>query len=161
VLGDEEDAARALFTSLSNEQRKQAWISERTYGDIQSGASRKAVRLDNSGIAFAALTSTQQAQLLKVIERFSAHLKPALMEQRLQRVRVGGLESITFAWVGSPEPKRGHYFRIQGARFLIEYDNSGGNHVHTVWRDFEGDWGRDVLAEHYRKAGGKAKHRHE
>jgi hypothetical protein len=161
VLGEEEDAARALFASLSIDQRTQAWISEQTYGDIQSGASRKAVRLDNSGVTFGALTSAQQAQLLKVIELFAAHLKPALMEQSLQRVRAGGLESITFAWVGSQEPKRGHYFRIQGAQFLIEYDNSGGNHVHTVWRDFEGDWGRDVLAEHYRKAGGKAKHRHD
>jgi hypothetical protein len=29
---------------------------------------------------------------------------------------------------------------------------SGGNYVHLVWRDFNGDFGRDVLAVHYRKA---------
>jgi hypothetical protein len=29
-----------------------------------------------------------------------------------------------------------------------------------VWRDFEGDWGRDVLGEHYRRAAGDARHRH-
>ena len=43
--------------------------------------------------------------------------------------------------------------------FLTEFDNSGGNHIHSVWRDFEGDFGRDVLRDHYRGAEGTA-HRH-
>ena len=47
-----------------------------------------------------------------------------------------------------------HYYRIQGPSFLVEYDNtqSDANHVHTVWRDFDGDFGRDLLREHYRSA---------
>ena len=44
---------------------------------------------------------------------------------------------------------RPHYYRVQGPTFLIEFDNSGGNHIHTVWHDFEGDFGRDLLREHY------------
>jgi hypothetical protein len=49
---------------------------------------------------------------------------------------------------------QGHYYRIQGRSFLIEYDNTqdGANHIHCVWRDFQGDWGADALAEHYRSA---------
>ena len=66
-------------------------------------------------------------------------------------MRSGGVQALQFAWVGSLDKGQGHYFRTQGSHFLIEYDNSGGNHVHSVWRDFEGDWGRDVLAEHYRR----------
>ncbi|CAN5732137.1 hypothetical protein BH23GEM9_BH23GEM9_20480 [soil metagenome] len=44
--------------------------------------------------------------------------------------------------------------RIQGPSFLVEYDNSQNraNHSHTVWRDFDGDFGRDLLREHYRNA---------
>ena len=43
-----------------------------------------------------------------------------------------------------------HYYRVQGPTFLIEFDNTqgNGNHVHAVWRDFNGDWGRDLLREH-------------
>ena len=52
------------------------------------------------------------------------------------------------------QPRKPHYFRIQGAGFLIELDNSGGNHIHSVWRDFNGDWGRDILGEHYSEAKG-------
>jgi hypothetical protein len=42
----------------------------------------------------------------------------------------------------------------QGSTFLIEYDNTQNhaNHIHCVWRDFNGDWGEDLPAEHYRNS---------
>ncbi|MSU53073.1 MAG: DUF3500 domain-containing protein, partial [Opitutaceae bacterium] len=45
----------------------------------------------------------------------------------------------------------GHYYRIQGKTFVVEFDNTQNkaNHVHTVWRNFDGDFGRDLLREHY------------
>ena len=57
---------------------------------------------------------------------------------------------LNFTWAGSSEPGQRHYYRLAGPRFLVEYDNTqnDGNHVHSVWRDFNGDFGRDVLAEH-------------
>ncbi len=62
--------------------------------------------------------------------------------------------SMTFAWAGSLERGEGHYYRIQAPNLLVEYDNTqnGANHVHTVWRDPQRDFGRDVLAEHYAAA---------
>ena len=64
------------------------------------------------------------------------------------------LMNIKFAWMGGREKGQGHYYRIQGSSFLIEYDNTQGdaNHIHSVWREFKGDWGKDVLAEHYKTA---------
>jgi len=84
---------------------------------------------------------------------------PTLADARLARVREGGLETLRFGWAGSSRRGEPYYFRVQGARMLIELDNSGGNHIHSVWRDAEGDWGRDVLREHYRRAGGTP-HKH-
>ena len=57
---------------------------------------------------------------------------------------------LTFAWAGAAERGQKHYYRIQGPTFLIEHDNAqdNGNHVHSVWRDFNGDFGRDLLREH-------------
>ena len=62
-----------------------------------------------------------------------------------------GLAPVTFAWAGSDEPGRGHYYAIRGPEFLIEYDNTqnDANHIHAVWRDLERDWGADALAAHY------------
>jgi hypothetical protein len=37
---------------------------------------------------------------------------------------------------------------------MIEYDKTqdNGNHIHSVWRDFNGDFGEDLLAQHYTEA---------
>jgi hypothetical protein len=56
-----------------------------------------------------------------------------------------------FAWAGVEVRGGPHYYRVQSPSFLIEYDNTqnNANHIHSVWRDFNGDWGRDLLKEHY------------
>ena len=60
------------------------------------------------------------------------------------------LSAVHFAWAGSIEPGKPHYYRLQGPRFLAEWDNTqrGANHAHSVWRDPERDFGLDVLARH-------------
>ena len=58
---------------------------------------------------------------------------------------------LRFAWAGGIERGEPHYYRVQTATFLIEYDDtqSNANHIHSVWRDFAGDFGRDLLSAHY------------
>jgi len=153
VLGEEEDRARALLASLAASQRSTAVFDDRPFGDIVTRNAAQARTPEPRGIAFGALSAAQQAQLLALVSAFAEHLQPELAQARLARVRAGeGLASLRFGWAGATEAGRPFYFRIQGAAFIIEYDNSGGDHVHSVWRDFDGDWGHDVLAEHYRDA---------
>ncbi len=56
-----------------------------------------------------------------------------------------------FAWAGPEQRGEGHYYRVAGPTFLIEYDNTqdDANHIHSVWRDASMDWGTDLLASHY------------
>ncbi|MGA2601679.1 MAG: DUF3500 domain-containing protein, partial [Bryobacteraceae bacterium] len=56
-----------------------------------------------------------------------------------------------FAWAGGTKPGDPHYYRVQTASFLIEMDmtQDNANHIHSVWRDFEGDFGGDLLKAHY------------
>jgi hypothetical protein len=60
------------------------------------------------------------------------------------------LDAVHFAWAGPTEPGAPHYYRLQGPRLLIEWDNTqrGANHAHSVWRDPSSDFGLDVLAAH-------------
>jgi hypothetical protein len=64
------------------------------------------------------------------------------------------LDKIYFAWAGGLERGEPHYYRVQGGSFVLEYDNvqNGANHVHSVWRDFDHDFGADLLGEHYKAA---------
>jgi Protein of unknown function (DUF3500) len=60
------------------------------------------------------------------------------------------LDEVHFAWAGPAEAGRPVYYRVQGPRLLIEYDNTQrqANHAHSVWRDPEADFGYDVLGAH-------------
>jgi hypothetical protein len=161
ALAAEEDEARALLESLSDAQRGAAVFDSRTYGDIVTTHAPRVEPLYGVGIPAAQLTEAQRAQLAKLIDVYAATFEPALAEARRMRVRERGFENVRFGWAGSTARGRPHYYRVQGPTFLIEYDASqgGGNHVHTVWRDFTGDFGRDLLREHYQAARGTA-HRH-
>ena len=60
------------------------------------------------------------------------------------------LNAVFLAWAGPLEPGAPHYYRLQGPRLLIEWDNTqrNANHAHSVWRDPEADFGLDVLTRH-------------
>jgi hypothetical protein len=161
ALGEEEDAGLALLASLSAAQRAEAIFSADTFGEILTRNAARVDPLKPVGIPAARLDEAQRARLQRLIEVYAGALEPALAAARLARVRAGGMDSIRFGWAGATESGRPHHFRIQGAHFLIEYDasQSDGNHIHTVWRDFQGDFGRDLLREHYQAALGSV-HRH-
>jgi hypothetical protein len=72
----------------------------------------------------------------------------------LAQIDAAGFDKVTFAWAGTDQPGQGHYYRLQGPTFLLEYDNTqnNANHVHAVWRETAGDFGEDLLAEHYKNS---------
>jgi Protein of unknown function (DUF3500) len=71
-----------------------------------------------------------------------------LAQARMEVVKKAG-KNINFAWAGVLERGGPHYYRVQAPTFLIEYDNNNANHIHSVWRDFNGDFGQDLLKAHY------------
>lgn len=153
ALAAEEDLGRALVKSLTPEQRAKAVTAERAPSDIVTAARRKVEPLEAAGIAYADLDKKQQAALLDLVRVHAAVQAKGVAEARMERARKAGFDTLRFAWMGGTEPGQGHYYRIQCPAFLIEYDNTqnGANHVHTVWRDFSGDFGDDALADHYRR----------
>jgi hypothetical protein len=151
VLRDEEDLARSLLTMLDLQQRSQAVVSESAPREIVSGVLRKASPLTPAGLQASRLGRQQAETLMKLLTVYAANMPAEVTARRLAQIKSAGFGNIYFAWAGAPEQGRPHYYRIQGPSFLIEYDNtqSRANHIHTVWRDFNGDFGHDQLANHY------------
>jgi hypothetical protein len=89
---------------------------------------------------------------MQVVDAYTSAMASDIAADRMARLTKAGVEKITFAWAGEIERGRKHYYRVQGPTFLIEFDNTqnDGNHIHSVWRDFAGDFGRDLLREHLR-----------
>lgn len=153
TLAAEEDLARSLVKSLDDKQRAQALVSESAPADILSTNSRKAQPLKPAGLQTSKLGGKQQEMLMALLREYATRHAGDIATARLDRVRSDGLGNIYFAWAGGLEKGQAHYYRIQGSSFLVEYDNiqNNANHIHSVWRDFNGDFGLDLLAAHYQK----------
>jgi hypothetical protein len=153
VLAGEEDLGRQLIRSLDPEQRKAAIFSETAPKEIITEAKRRVQALESTGIAAARLTPPQRRSLMKLIEEYVQRVRPDLAGDDLKKIEKAGIEKILFAWAGGIEKGEGHYYRVQGPTFLLEYDNTqnSNNHVHAVWRDYENDFGEDLLKKHYQE----------
>jgi hypothetical protein len=150
ILAAEEDSARALLMALDQSQRARAVINTTAPGDIVTVNNSKVDPLSLAGIAAGELRPNQRDLLMKVIDSYASAMASDIAADRMSKLQKAGVEKIDFAWAGEAERGKKHYYRVQGPTFLIEYDNTqdDGNHIHSVWRDFNGDFGRDVLREH-------------
>ncbi len=152
ILGAEEDAARALLNALDDAQRTAAIITSVAPNEIVTGNKVAIDPLSPAGLPASQMTPKQRELLMQLVDVYASKMAPDIASERLSRLRSAGLEKIAFAWAGATDPGPGkkHYYRIQGPTFLVEFDNTqnDANHIHTVWREFNGDFGRDVLREH-------------
>jgi len=150
LLAHEEDPARALVTALDASQRTKAIIQNVAPNDILTGNKVEISPLAPAGILASDLNPSQRQTLMQIVDAYTSAMAADIAADRMSRLTKAGVEKIGFAWAGDVERGRKHYYRVQGPTFLIEFDNTqnDGNHIHSVWRDFSGDFGRDVLREH-------------
>lgn len=140
----EEDAAREIITALSEADRAQAIFQQRTLTQHVTQNQPFVSPLDPVGIAYGALPAEQRQRVIEIIQSYLGTLPPAVAQPSFARIEAAGLDQIRFGWAGPLEPRRPHYYRVQGPTFLLEFDNSrnGGTHIHSVWRDFANDFGQ-------------------
>ena len=105
------------------------------------------------GLPAARMTAPQRQLLTALLQQYIDRMPEPIAARERERVS-GSFDQIAFAWAGGSERRQPHYYRLQGPRLLVEYDNTqdGANHIHSVWRDPEGDFGADLLAQHYATA---------
>lgn len=151
VLAQEEDLGLALINSFDDAQRKTAIFATEALKEIVTTNKKRVETLSPEGISAAKLTAPQREKLNALVKVYLNRARPELAEEMFAKISAAGLDKITFAWAGGLDRTQQTYYRIQGPTFLIEFDNSqgNGNHIHTTFRDFKGDFGANLLAEHY------------
>jgi len=154
VLAREEDLGRQLVKSLTAEEKKTAIISPEAPKEILTEASRKAaLNGQPSGLLASHMTAPQRAIFQSLLDEYCHNMVGEIDQTREEQIRNAG-GNIYFAWAGGEEPGQGHYYRIQSPSFLVEFDDTqdNANHIHSVWRDYNGDFGLDLLKEHYQSS---------
>lgn len=152
ALKSEEDTARAFVQSLTKKQQAIAIIADKAPRDIYTSADKEVDPLSPIGIKVSQLENWQVFGLTRIIQTYLANMPEEVANDRWDKLHEAGLDKIGFAWAGSIKEGEAHYYRIQGPTFLIEYDKiqNNANHIHAVWRDFDGDFGRDILRDHHK-----------
>lgn len=154
LMGAEEDAVRELLDVLGESGIARATIRADAPSDIVTGNARH-VELDRfEGLSVGEMSAAAQGAFMRLLGEYLLNVDSDVARFQMGRIQEAGLDRVYFGWAGSLEPGQGHYFRIHGPTILIEYDNTqgGANHVHTVWRDPENDFGDDLLRRHYEEA---------
>jgi hypothetical protein len=154
VLSGEEDKALVLLRALDAQQKQTAVLQDKVPGDIITTNARRVNPLSPDGLAAARMTPAQQKLLRELIAEYTSRMVDEISAERIRRINAAGFDKVAFAWVGADAVHEPHYYRVQGPTFLIEFDNvqSNANHIHSVWRDFNGDFGDDILKNHYNAA---------
>ena len=151
LLKDQEDFGFELVNSMTHDQCQKAIFELNAFTEIVTTNSQKVGPLEPVGIFAHDMTPSQKIVLNKVIASYLLAMPAPLANARIKKIDSEDMNAVRFGWAGETVPGKPHYYRIQGKTFLIEFDNTqdNANHIHTVWRDFNGDFGHDLIKEHY------------
>ena len=154
VLFAEEDLARQLLTSLTPHQKTIAVIDTDAPSDILTRNAPKVEFEAVEGLPVETMQTHQRDLLMQVVHEYINRLPDEIAEIERRKLRESSVNDIHFAWAGGEERKMPHYYRIHGPFFFVEYDNTqnNANHIHSVWRHIEDDFGVDLLRLHYNKS---------
>jgi hypothetical protein len=151
TLGKEEDLARALAMSLNGDPQKRMMAIGAQTREVPDSPNA-VTPLTPAGIPASAMSPGEQEQLKQLIAEYAQNLTPDLAAARIKRMQDTGLDKVTFYWNGSLNAGQQHYYRIQSPTSMIEYLNAqGANHIHSAWRDFNGDFGEDLIRLHMKQ----------
>jgi len=147
VLRLEEELAFELVNNLPGELKSNAIIAEKSPAEIRFASMPQPEVTKPEGIAMAEMSAEAQERLMELIHVYIDAVPQEVAKERSQIVKSDGPGAIHFAWAGATESGIGHYYRIQGKSFLIEFVNTQpdaegnpANHIHAVYRDMTGDF---------------------
>lgn len=152
ILAQEEDLARALLSSLDDPAKERAIVDPAAPDEILTMNYRRVdASMPLTGLPYSSMSGVGRERLVRLIRHYVSRAAEDVAANEWRRIESAGLETVTFAWAGPEARGLQHYYSVIGPKFMIEYDNTQneGNHVHSVLRDFEHDWGEDLLSAHY------------
>jgi len=147
LLRDEEQLGWDLLNSLSKEHLAIVIIKDKAPSEIDAPGAPQALPTTLQGLAVSELDASQKSTLISLLNAYCQSLPPVVLESRMKLIHAAGLDNVHFSWSGATKPGVGHYYKIQGPSFLVEFINvqndaigNVANHIHCVWRDLQGDF---------------------
>jgi hypothetical protein len=154
VLREEEQLGFEMLASLDDAQRKQAMLPGDVPSEIRGAGEPQPPTGESVGVRAATMTAEQKDKLKALMTAYTAKMRPGVTKERWELIENAGFDKIAFGWSGGDRAGVGHYYRVQGPTFVIEFINvqpdaagNPANHIHCVWRDMQGDFDLPVAAK--------------
>ena len=154
VLREEEQTGFDLLASLDADQKKLATLPGDLPQEIRAAGEPQPPTGEAAGLSAAKMKPEQQEKLKALMTAYTAKMRPLVSKGRWDLIDKAGFDKVTFAWSGADRLGVGHYYRVQGPTFVIEFINvqadaagNPANHIHCVWRDMEGDFDLPIAAK--------------
>ena len=151
LLRFEESLAFELVNSLSKKQLQSAVLDDQAPREIRAAGDAQPPQEAAAGIPWRDLSTEQRKLLRRLMAEYVNAVPKSVASERMSTIREAGFKNIHFAWAGAKNPGIGHYYRVQGPSFLIEFvntqpdaDGNPANHIHCVWRDMRGDFAKPI-----------------
>jgi hypothetical protein len=139
-------------------------LAGRVDGRHRAGAGRDNLTLPYEGLCADRLTPGQRELILGLLDVYIEGLPEPARQARADQLRRHAGETY-LSWIGPYDGASAFYYRLHSPAILVEYDNHSGVfldndepepfHVHTIVRTPNGgDYGHDLLTDHYANAHG-------
>jgi len=142
VLGRREDLARDILKACNESQKKQMWISKEAPDEVRGAGVPQPVVTEPVGLRYIDMSPEQQKLLRDLIAEYVTAMPVQVVRDRMKAIEKSGMDDIRIGWWGEAERNQRHHYVVQGASFIIEYNNTQNeaNHVHAMWRNTSGDF---------------------
>lgn len=168
VLGDAQQDEAILYRSMLTADLPSE-LAHPTEGRHRAGNGADNLVYPYEGVCARGFSPGQRQALLALVDCFVGRMHDAHARLRMREIE-RHLDQAHFAWIGDPAGTGAFYYKVHSPVIVIEYDNHTGVfldnpepepfHVHTIVRTPNGgDYGRDLLRQHYEHSHGGA-HRH-
>jgi hypothetical protein len=139
ILYKEEEIARALVNSLTDEQLKAGYSSRKKPDSVYGEQDKEKINVPNEGIYFDQLDQAQKFLMKTLASEYFNNFNA----YEIIDLNAFCNKKLRFFFIGSKEKGNAHYYRMENERQMIEYENYG-NHIHCFWRT-SNDFGKELL----------------
>jgi len=140
-IADEVDLSEQLWASLDAAAQGQAGVAVGAGAvDVRDGLLDP---LAFEGIAAGDLGAESVGLLRDLVAEYAGNMNAPVAAARIDAIEAAGFDDVRFAY----DEGSGNW-RVLGPTFVIEFIYAGNTHVHSVWRDYQGDYGEDLIARH-------------
>lgn len=154
VISAEETRAFDLLNALSSEQKKKVIFDEKPLAEVRDAGKPQPPQDAPIGIAYSELDTKQKKLLQSLVTAYLDNCPDDVAAERLKAIEASTWDKVFFAWAGADKPGTGHYYRVQGPSFVIEFVNTQpdaagnpANHIHCMWRNMKGDFNLSAAAK--------------